>query len=76
MPALEIRNVKLALESATARTAELLPDRRRFELGAERWNAFEAAMDAPMKAALRLQQLLRTPSVFERGGSGHSGETG
>jgi hypothetical protein len=68
MPADEIRNVKFDLQ--------LLPDRQRFELSDESWKAFEAAMDAPMKPSPRLQQLLCTPSVFEMGKSGHSGEIG
>ena len=42
--------------------------RRRFELDAEQWSAFQAALDAPAKSAKRLAKLLQEPSVFERKG--------
>lgn len=58
---------EFVLECAMARATELLPDRQRFGLSGERWKAFEAALDAPMKPSPRLKKLLRTPSVFERG---------
>lgn len=57
---------EFVLESALARAEETLPDRRRFGLDAERWAAFQAALDAPAHANARLQKLLRQPSVFER----------
>jgi uncharacterized protein (DUF1778 family) len=55
------------LESALARAEETLPDRRRFGLSAERWEAFHAALSAPPRPAPRLAKLLNKPSVFERG---------
>ena len=55
------------LESALARAEAMLPDRRRFGLDAERWAAFQAALDAPTPPAPRLKKLLTQPSVFERG---------
>jgi len=58
---------EFVLESAMARAEEILPDRRRFGLSAERWKAFEAALDAPVRPAPRLSRLLRQPSVFEKG---------
>ncbi|MCX6615769.1 MAG: DUF1778 domain-containing protein [Acidobacteria bacterium] len=58
---------EFVLESALARAEETLPDRRRFGLSAEQWAAFQAALDAPPRPALRLAKLLREPSVFERG---------
>ncbi len=58
---------EFVLESALARAEETLPDRHRFGLSAERWAAFQAALDAPPKSARRLARLLREPSVFERG---------
>jgi uncharacterized protein (DUF1778 family) len=57
---------EFVLESALSRAEETLPDRRRFGLDAERWGAFQAALDAPPRPAARLKKLLREPSVFER----------
>jgi uncharacterized protein (DUF1778 family) len=58
---------EFVLESALARAEETLPDRRRFGLTAERWKAFQTALDAPPRPAPRLARLLRRPSVFEAG---------
>jgi uncharacterized protein (DUF1778 family) len=55
------------LESALARAEEILPDRQRFGLSAERWKAFQAALSAPPRPAPRLARFLKKPSVFERG---------
>jgi len=54
------------LESALARAEETLPDRQRFGLDAERWDAFITALEAPQRPMPRLQRLLTEPSVFER----------
>jgi uncharacterized protein (DUF1778 family) len=59
---------EFVLESALARAEETLPDRQKFGLNAEQWNAFQKALDAPTPPAPRLAKLLREPSVFERGG--------
>src|SRR5436190_21589865 len=56
---------EFVLESALARAEETLPDRQRFGLDAERWAAFQAALDAPVRANLRLKQLLQTPRRLE-----------
>ena len=56
---------EFVLESALARADETLPDRLRFGLDAERWTAFQAALDAPARALPRMAQLLDEPSVFE-----------
>lgn len=58
---------EFVLESALARAEQILPDRQRFGLSAERWAAFQAALDAPRRPAPRLAGLLRESSVFERG---------
>ena len=58
---------EFVLESALARAEETLPDRQRFGLNAEQWSAFQAALSAPARPALRLAKLLNTPSVIERG---------
>lgn len=61
---------EFVLESALARAEETLPDRRRFGLTADQWEAFQSALSAPPRPAPRLAKLLREPSVFER----HSAE--
>ena len=58
---------EFVLESALTRAEESLPDRQRFSLNAEQWEAFQAALSAPIRKAPRLAQLLKQPSVFERG---------
>ena len=57
---------EFVLESALARAEETLPDRQRFGLDADRWAAFQRALDAPARPNLRLKGLLEKPSVFER----------
>jgi Uncharacterized protein conserved in bacteria len=57
---------EFVLESALARAEETLPDRQRFGLNAERWAAFQAALDAPARPNPRLKKLLEKPSIFER----------
>jgi len=58
---------EFVLESAIARAQETLPDRQRFGLDAEQWEAFQSALSAPPRPAPRLARLLKKPSVFERG---------
>lgn len=57
---------EFVLESALARAQEALPDRQRFGLNAERWQAFLDALDAPPRPTPRLKRLFETPSVFEQ----------
>lgn len=59
---------EFVLESALARAAETLPDRRQFGLDAERWKTFMAALDAPARPMPRLAKLLNEPGPFETGG--------
>ena len=61
---------QFVLESALARAEETLIERRRFELNAEQWEAFMAALDAPPRGLPRLRQLFREPSPFEGTGTG------
>jgi len=49
-----------------ARAEETLPDRQRFGLNADRWSAFQAALDSRARPNPRLKKLLQKPSVFER----------
>ena len=58
---------EFVLESALARAEETLPDRQRFGLTADQWDAFQAALSAPPRPAPRLAKLLTEPSIFERG---------
>jgi uncharacterized protein (DUF1778 family) len=44
-----------------------LPDRQRFVLNTEQWEAFQAALDAPPSPAPRLARMLNQPSVIEKG---------
>ena len=53
------------LESALLRADETLADRRQFDLNAEQWTAFLAALDAPPRCHSRLERLLNEPSIFE-----------
>ena len=57
---------EVVLEGAMSRAEETLPDRRRFGLTAEHWDAFHAALDAPANPDPRLKKLLAEPSTFER----------
>ncbi|WP_044561963.1 DUF1778 domain-containing protein [Azospirillum sp. B4] len=57
---------EFVIESALARAAETLPDRTRFGLDAEQWQAFQDALDAPAKPVAELKALLTEPSVFEQ----------
>ena len=52
------------LKSALDRAEETLTNRSRFNLDAERWAAFMAALDAPPKDLPRLRQLLNKPGIF------------
>jgi len=58
---------EFVLESALARAEETLPDRQRFGLTAEQWEAFQTALAAPPRPAPRLAKLLTEPSIFQRG---------
>lgn len=56
---------EFVLESALARADELLPDRRRFGLDAERWTAFQASLEEPARPRPRLARLLAEPGLFD-----------
>ena len=60
-----MRTNKRADDTRKVRDAEALLDRRHFVLDPERWAAFQAALDAPVRPNPRLKKLLQTPSVFE-----------
>jgi uncharacterized protein (DUF1778 family) len=52
------------MESALARAEETLAERRVFGLDAEKWTAFQAALDASPQPLPRLQALLDEPGFF------------
>lgn len=56
---------QFVLESALARAEETLADRQRFELDAERWVAFMAALDAPPRDLPRLRRLFDEATPFD-----------
>jgi uncharacterized protein (DUF1778 family) len=62
------------LESALTRAEETLAERRTFGLDAEKWAAFQAALDAPARPLPRLQALLNKPGFFDSG-KANSGAT-
>lgn len=53
------------LDKGLVAAAETLAERREFQLTAKQYDAFVAALDAPVKARPRLERLLKTPSVVE-----------
>ena len=52
------------MESALSRAEETLAERRVFGLDAEKWTAFQTALDAPARPLPRLQALLDEPGFF------------
>jgi uncharacterized protein (DUF1778 family) len=56
---------EFVLESALARADETLADRRTFALGATKWKAFVAALDAPPRPLPRLRRLLKERGFFD-----------
>jgi uncharacterized protein (DUF1778 family) len=53
------------MESALSRAEETLAERRVFGLDAEKWTAFQAALDAPARSLPRLKALLNDPGFFD-----------
>ena len=56
---------QFVLESALSRAEETLVERQRFELGAEQWTAFMAALDAPARDMPRLRRLFAEQGPFD-----------
>ena len=56
---------EFVLDVALTEAAEVLAERRLFLFDENQWNAFVAALDAPMKPKPRLDALMSKPSVFE-----------
>lgn len=56
---------EFVLDNGLSAAAETLANRHEFLLDETQWRAFLAALDAPPKSKPRLEQLLKTPSVFD-----------
>ena len=56
---------EFVLESALGAADEVLANRRHFNLDAEQWAAFHAALDAPPRPLPRLERLMREPGIFD-----------
>jgi uncharacterized protein (DUF1778 family) len=52
--------------SATERAERTLADAKHFELSAEQWQEFTAALDRPARKLPRLRRLLQEPSILDR----------
>jgi len=53
------------VEAARREAEAVLLDQRYFTLDKEQFEAFQAALDQPPQANPRLQELLRTPTVWD-----------
>ncbi|HOE41443.1 MAG TPA: DUF1778 domain-containing protein [Rhodoferax sp.] len=53
------------LDAGVVAANQTLADRRQFVLDEAQWLAFQAALDAPTQAKLRLKQLLIEPGVLD-----------
>jgi uncharacterized protein (DUF1778 family) len=66
--AAERRSVsEFVLDCALSRAEEMLATRRHFGLTAEKWQAFQTALDAEPRELPRLKKLFESPGVFEVG---------
>jgi uncharacterized protein (DUF1778 family) len=52
------------LEAGIVAAKQTLADQLRFELSAEKWIAFQEALDAPVSAKPKLKKLLNEPGVL------------
>ena len=53
------------LDAGVTAAAQTLADRRQFVLDETQWQAFQEALDRPVKAKPRLKKLLREPGVLD-----------
>ena len=62
------RNMSVfVMDSALSRAEDTITERQVFGLDAERWQAFQAALDAPVRPLPRLKALLEEPGFFDLG---------
>ena len=52
------------LDAGILAANQMLADRRRFELSAEQWDAFQSALDQPVTAKPKLKKLLSEPGLL------------
>lgn len=52
------------LDAGIVAANQTLADRRRFELSAEQWEAFQTALDQPVTVKPRLKRLLTEPGLL------------
>lgn len=52
------------LDAGIVAANQMLADRRRFELSAEQWEAFQAALDQPVAPKPQLKKLLEEPGLL------------
>jgi uncharacterized protein (DUF1778 family) len=52
------------LDAGILAANQMLADRLRFELSPEQWDAFQAALDQPVTAKPKLNQLLSEPGLL------------
>jgi uncharacterized protein (DUF1778 family) len=52
------------LEAGIMAANQTLANRTRFELGPEKWQAFQAALDQPVSAKPKLKKLLSEPGLL------------
>ena len=55
------------LENAVRSAEELLMEKTHFQLSAEQWDAFQAALAAPVSKNVALKRLLDTPAPWDDG---------
>lgn len=53
------------LDVGVTAAAQMLADRRQFVLDEAQWQAFQEALDRPVKPKLRLKKLLREPGALD-----------
>ena len=61
---------EFVLQSALERADETLAEQRSFILSPQKWEAFQAALDAPPRDIPRMRRLMHEPSIFEKSGKG------
>lgn len=53
------------LDAGILAANQMLADRRRFELSAEQWEAFQSALDQPVTPRPKLKKLLGEPGLLD-----------
>ena len=53
------------LDAGVTAAAQMLADRRRFELDDAQWQAFQELLDRPVQSKPRLKKLLREPGMLD-----------